>query len=68
MNEKTTERPTIDLNNLEKVHKNPVYHTSDNNSFFKADPGFKQVVKVPSGRRVICLRDKDGLIRYKYDD
>ena len=66
--EEQTERPTIDVDNLVNTRKNPRLRACDNESFFRADPGFRPKLKVPSGRKVISFTDIDGKLRYKYED
>lgn len=65
---KQTERPTIDISDYDKK-PGIVFHTNSSGaSYFMAEPGFRPRPKVPSGRKIISFIDKDGLIRYKYDD
>lgn len=63
-----TERPTIDVSDYAKKPEIKFHSNSEGFSFFRADPGFRPKLKVPSGRKVISFVDKDGFIRYKYDD
>ena len=61
-----TQRPTIDITDYESPRCVQEMKSSENGSYFRADPGFRH--KVPSNRKVISFIDKDGLIRYKYSD
>lgn len=66
--EEQTERPTIDVDNLVNTRKNPRHRGCDDESFFRAEPGFRPKFKVPSGRKIISFTDIDGKVRYKYED
>jgi hypothetical protein len=63
-----TERPTIDLSDYAKKPGIKFHSNSEGFSFFRAEPGFRPKLKVPSGRKIISFTDKDGIIRYKYGD
>lgn len=63
-----TERPTIDVSDYPKKSGKAFNPNSEGFSFFRADPGFRPKLKVPSGRKIVSFIDKDGFIRYKYDD
>jgi hypothetical protein len=63
-----TERPTIDVSDYDKKPGIAFHSNSEGFSFFRAEPGFRPKLKIPSGRKVISFTDKYCLIRYKYDD
>ena len=63
-----TERPTIDVSDYDKKPGIKFYSNSEGFSFFRADPGFRPKLKVPSGRKIISFVDEAGKIRYKYGD
>ena len=63
-----TERPTIDVSDYDKKPGIAFNTNSYGISYFKADPGFRPKLKVQSGRKIISFIDKDGFMRYKYED
>jgi hypothetical protein len=63
-----TERPTIDISEYPKKPSRVLNTNSEGFSFFRAEPGFKPKIKVPSGRKIISFLDEEGKIRYKYED
>ena len=63
-----TKKPTIDVSDYNKKPSIAFNTNSSGQSYFKADPGFRPRLKVPSDRKIISFTDKDGFIRYKYDD
>jgi hypothetical protein len=63
-----TERPTIDVSDYDKKPVVKFHLNSEGFSFFRAEPGFRPKIKVPSGRKIISFVDEAGKLRYKYED
>lgn len=67
LKEEQTERPTIDVTDHGNRPGVAFNTNSGRGSFFKAEPGFRPRLKVPSGRKIIPFIDTDGKIKYKYE-
>jgi len=63
-----TERPTIDVSDYTEKPRIKIHSNSEGFSFFRAEPGFRPKIKVPSGRKIISFVDDSGKLRYKYGD